>query len=182
MEKAVVILGSPRKNGNSAMMAQRAQEGILAAGGTCDVFYLNGMSIRTCQGCDACRRHPERRCILKDDMHLIYDALESASMLVVASPIYMFTVTAQTKLFMDRCYAVPAALEGKRVGILLVYGDEDEIVSGAVNAMQTLRNEYRYAQAPIVGIVHGSADKKGEIAANTKVMDAAYELGKALIG
>ena len=181
-KKAVVILGSPRKNGNSATLARQAASGFTAAGGSVETFYLNGMNIRPCQGCNHCRRHPEKGCFMKDDMRLIYDSLSAADALLVAGPIYMFTVSAQLKLFMDRCYAVPASLYGKRIGILLTYGDEDVFESGAINAIAALRDEYRYKQAVIVGIIHGSADAAGEISANKRVMNDAYELGQKVFG
>ena len=181
MKRVLVVLGSPRKNGNSATLAQRAIAGVCEAGGECEAFWLHGMNIRPCQACDTCRRHPEKRCVQKDDMHYIYDALEKADALLIASPIYMFTVTAQLKLFLDRCYAVDYMLKGKRTGILLTYGGEDERDSGAVNAIGALRDAFAYTETPIAGIVHGSADKPGEIAANTLVMDEAFALGKALV-
>lgn len=181
-KKAVVILGSPRKNGNSATLARQAASGFTSAGGSVETFYLNGMNIRPCQGCDHCRRHPEKGCFMKDDMKMIYDSLASADALLVAGPIYMFSVSAQIKLFMDRCYAVPAALYGKKIGILLTYNDVDIFESGAVNAIAALRDEYRYKQADIVGIVHGSANAAGEIAANKRVMDDAYALGQKIFG
>jgi multimeric flavodoxin WrbA len=182
VKKAVIVLGSPRKNGNSAILAKQAASGITAAGGSCETFYLNGMNIRPCQGCGHCRRHPEKGCCIKDGMKPIYDSLSAADALLIAGPIYMFSVSAQIKLFMDRCYAAPASLYGKRIGILLTYGDEDEFESGAVNAIAAMRDEYRYKQAVIVGIVHGSANAAGEIAANKRVMDDAYALGLKIFG
>jgi multimeric flavodoxin WrbA len=182
MKKAVIILGSPRKNGNSAILAKQACKGIKTTGGSFQTFYLNGMNIRPCQGCEYCQKHPEKGCNLNDDMSLIYQALAESDALILATPIYMYSVSAQMKIFMDRCYAIPAALKGKRVGILITYGDEDEFVSGAVNAFATLRDEYRYAQSQIVGIVHGSANTKGEIVANAWVMNDAYELGLKIFG
>ena len=180
MKKVAVFLGSPRKNGNSAVLAQRAIEGVCAAGGSCEIFYLNGLSIRPCQACDSCRRHPEKRCVVKDDMGAVYDALETADALLLASPIYMFTMSAQLKLFLDRGYAVPDAFKGKRMGVVLAYADEDEITSGAIHAMNSLRDLFNYRKAELVGIVHGSAEAPGEITANQRVMDEAYALGRAL--
>lgn len=181
MKKAAIILGSPRKNGNSTILANRAIDGIQAAGGAYEVFYLNGMNIRPCQACDYCRKNDLWHCFIKDDMQHIYPRLEEADALLIASPIYMFSVSAQLKLFMDRCYAIPLALKEKRVGIVLTYGDVDEYVSGAINAINTLKDEYRYKQAEIVGILHGSAQEKGEIASNVQLMDQAFILGKALL-
>lgn len=179
-KKVLAVLGSPRKNGNSALLARRAMEGVAASGGSCETVWINDLSIRPCQACDACRRHPEKRCAIKDDMQSVYDAVIEADALLLASPIYMFTVTAQLKLFLDRAYAIPDAFMGKRMGILLTYGDEDEVSSGAIHAMNTLRDLCAYREMEIAGIVHGSAEAPGEIAANTQVMDEAYELGKKL--
>jgi multimeric flavodoxin WrbA len=182
MKKVAVIIGSPRKSGNSTILARRAVEGIAAAGGESETFRLNSMSIRPCQACDACRRHPEKRCVVRDDMHLIYDALETADAVLLAFPIYMFCMSAQLKLFLDRCYAVPDVFKGKRMGILLSYADDNEVVSGAIHAMDILRDLCAYRGMEIAGIVHGSAEAPGEIAANAQVMDEAFTLGKALAG
>ncbi len=114
-------------------------------------------------------------------MDTVYQALAQSHILLIASPIYMFSVTAQLKLFMDRCYAVRELLAGKKVGVLLTYGDTDEYTSGAINAINTIRNEYRYKHAELVGILHGRANERGEIARNTRLMDEAYKLGQALV-
>lgn len=182
MKKTVVILGSPRKKGNSSVLAYKAIEGIIAAGGTYEVFYLNGLNIRPCQACEFCKNNSRKQCAINDDMHYIYPKLDEADALLIASPIYMFSVTAQLKLFMDRCYANTQALKGKRIGILLTYGDPNENTSGVLNAVNTLMDEYNYTQSEIVGILYGSADEKGEIASNMQLMEQAYELGKTLGG
>lgn len=180
MKKTIVLLGSPRRNGNSEILATRAMEGIKDAGGLCEVFYLNKMKIQPCQACEYCRRNNETQCILKDDMQLLYPKLEEANSILIASPIYMFTFSAQLKLFMDRCFACFHALVGKRIGIVLTYGDVDEYSSGAINAINTLKDEYRYTKSEIVGIVHGSADAKGEIASNVQLLEQAFMLGREL--
>ncbi|HEY43758.1 MAG TPA: flavodoxin family protein [Anaerolineae bacterium] len=181
--KVVIVKGSPRKNGNSAILAGQAAAGAESAGAQVDVFYLHGMDIRPCDACDACHASVEDECIIDDDMQIIYPKLREADALVIASPIYWFTVSAQTKIFMDRCYALGGgdpsgyALEGKQIGILLTYGDTDPFNSGAVNALRTFQDAYNYVGAEIVGMVYGSADEAGEIRENQSVMEEAFELG-----
>jgi multimeric flavodoxin WrbA len=118
-------------------------------------------------------------------MQALYPKLRAADALVIASPVYWFTVSAQTKLFMDRWYALEGpggnALTGKRVGIVLTYGDSDPFNSGAVNALRTFQDAFRYIGAEIVGAVYGSASKAGEIAENQALMDRAYRLGEKLV-
>ncbi len=184
--KVVITLGSPREKGNSTLLAHRAADGVREAGGEPVFFALHGMDIRPCRGCDACRRKKNYRCVHPDDMASIYEALSEAEGLLIASPVYWFTMSAQTKLFMDRLYAFigPSGhgLAGKRIGIALTYGDTDPFSSGAVNALRTFQDAFRYVEAPIVGMVYGSADAAGEIAAHTDLMEEAFELGKALAG
>jgi multimeric flavodoxin WrbA len=125
-------------------------------------------------------------CILKDDMRKLYPKLRKADAILIASPIYWFTVSAQTKLFMDRWYALGSeeegyALAGKRFGIVLTYADADPFISGAVNALRTFQDAFRFLGAKWVGMVYGSAWKAGEIRRNKGVMAEAYELGRKLV-
>ena len=183
-KQIVIVKGSPREDGNSAILADQVAEGAREAGARVESFYLHGMEINACDACDACHAEPYGGCIVEDDMQILYPKLEEADALVIASPIYWFTVSAQTKLFIDRCYALVDAegytLRGRKVGIVLTYGDSDPFNSGAVNAMRAFQDAYAYIGAEIVGMVYGSADAAGEIGANTELMAKAYSLGKQL--
>jgi multimeric flavodoxin WrbA len=95
--KTVIVKGSPRKNGNSASLAKQVEDGAKSKGAEIQSFYLHGMHIEPCTGCDTCREKPEVNCIIDDDMQLIYPAVRLAEVIVIASPIYWFTVSAQTK-------------------------------------------------------------------------------------
>jgi hypothetical protein len=70
--------------------------------------------------------------------------------------------------------------KGKRFGIVLTYADEDPFSSGAVNALRTLEDTFRYVDAEIVGMIYGSASEAGEIKKNKKLLRKAYQLGKDL--
>jgi multimeric flavodoxin WrbA len=181
----LIALGSPRQGGNSATLATQVVAGAEAAGAQVEVLRLHDLDIRPCRGCNACHKGTERNCVVEDDMQALYPKLREVNVLVVASPVYWFTVSAQTKLFMDRWYALESpqgnALAGKRVGIVLTYGDSDPFNSGAVNALRTFQDAFGYIGAEIVGTVYGSADKPGEIAENQALMDRAYRLGERLV-
>lgn len=184
--KVVITLGSPRENGNSTLLALRVAEGVRDAGGDPAVFRLHTMAIRPCRGCDACQRTRDYRCVHPDDMASIYAALRAADGLLIASPVYWFTMSAQIKLFMDRLYAFVGpsgwGLAGKRIGIVLTYADHDPFVSGAVNALRTFQDAFHHAGAPVVGMVYGQAHAAGEVAGNAALLREAYELGKKLTG
>ena len=180
----MVVIGSPRKKGNSATLAKRVVDGAREAGAKVEIFFLQAMDIRACTACDACRKKLKKDCIIQDDMKGLYPKMKAADGIVIASPIYWFTVSAQTKLFMDRWYALGGddgyALAGKKFGILLAYADADPFTSGAVSALRTFQDAFNYIGAEVVGTVYGSAWKAGEIKKNKALMDAAYELGKKM--
>ncbi|MFC1950729.1 flavodoxin family protein, partial [Chloroflexota bacterium] len=143
-------------------------------------------NIKPCTGCDVCLEDITKDCNINDDMMKLYPKLRQADAMVIASPIYWFTVCAQTKLFMDRCYALLGpqydhVLKGKRIGIVLTYGDPDPFCSGAVNALRTFQDVFSYIGAPIIGMVYGTASAAGEIKQNHDLMEKAYLLGKQLV-
>jgi len=183
-KKVVVVIGSPRKNGNSTILAKQVIAGAQTNGADVESFHLHDMNIQPCRACDTCQEDMSKDCVIDDDIKLIHPQLRGADALVVASPIYWFNVSAQTKLFIDRCYALGDpqghALTGKRIGIILTYGDADPFISGAVNAIRAFQDSFNYIGAKIVGMVYGTALKAGEIESNRALMDKAYRLGKKL--
>ncbi len=183
-KRIVIVKGSPREKGNSAILADKVAEGAKAAGAYVESFYLHGMDISPCDACDACHTEPFGGCVVSDDMQLLYPRILDADAIVIVSPVYWFTVSAQTKLFMDRCYALVDAdgylLRGKKIGIVMTYGDSDPFDSGAVNAFRTFQDAYRYVGAEIVDMVYGSADAAGDIQENAEIIAQAYALGQKL--
>jgi len=182
--RVLVLLGSPRKKGNSAILAAQIIKGAEAEGASVESIYLHGMRISPCQSCYTCQKPDSRGCAIDDDMQPIYRKLVEADAWVIASPVYWFTMSAQTKLFMDRCFALRAyskdAFSGKRIAIAMTYGDTDPFTSGCVNALRTFQDAFRYAGAKIVGMVYGSAFDAGEIKSHAALMQDAEELGRRL--
>ena len=183
-KKILIVKGSPREQGNSAILADKVAEGAKEAGAYVESYYLHGLDIGPCDACDACHTEPYGGCVVSDDMQLLYPRILDADAIVMASPVYWFTVSAQTKLFMDRCYALVDSdgylLRGKQVGIVMTYGDSDPFGSGAVNAFRTFQDAYKYVGAEIVDMVYASADAAGDIRENAEVIAQAYALGQKL--
>ena len=185
VKRVLVLLGSPRKKGNSALLAERIAKGAKSVGAKVETLFIHGMKIAPCNSCYACQKPDSKGCSINDDMQAVYKKLLEADAWVIASPVYWFTVSAQTKLSMDRCFALlpraREAFEGKRIAIAMSYGDTDPFKSGCVNALRTFQDAYGYVQACIVGMVYGSAMDAGEIKNNEALMKEAEELGKQLI-
>ena len=184
-KKVLVLLGSPRKKGNSAILAAQIAQGAKAAGAKVETVFLHGLNIAPCNSCYACQKKGSKGCAIKDAMQDLYPKLLAADAWVIASPVYWFTMSAQTKIFMDRCFALLAygqdAFAGKRIAIAMSYGDADPFGSGCVNALRTFQDAFHYTGAKIVGMVYGSAFGAGEIRANESLMKSAGELGKKLV-
>ncbi|MCK7474223.1 MAG: flavodoxin family protein [Rhodopseudomonas palustris] len=100
--KVLAFSGSPRENGNTDRLALAVLEGAKAAGAKTTLYRLNEMNIRGRQACNACRKKFE--CAVKDDMTALYGEMVTADAVILASPVYMFQMTGQTKLFVDRLF------------------------------------------------------------------------------
>ena len=182
--KVLILLGSPRRNGNSAVLAEHLGRGASASGAQVDTVHLQELGIRPCTGCDACQGEEADGCILDDAMQDIYPRLKEADSIVFASPVYWFSVTAQIKTVIDRIYAIGGGdkniLSGKKFGVLLAYADSDPFTSGAVNALRMFQDISAYLGTTIAGAVYGSAYEEGEIVNNTELLREAFELGEKL--
>jgi multimeric flavodoxin WrbA len=184
MTKQILILkGSPRERGNSAVLADKAAAGARSAGAQVESIYLHSLDIRPCDACDLCKA-PGSGCVIEDDMQPLYPKLAGADAIVLASPIYWFTFSAQLKLCMDRCYAFQSSdwqeLKNKPFGIILTYGDTDLYTSGGINAIHTFESMARFLHGELVGIVHASLDEADEAAKQPALLEQAYRLGQQL--
>ena len=101
--KIVVLLGSPRKKGNSETLARLVVRPIEQDGGTVEYIRLNDLSLRPCQGCGGCDK--TGNCVIKDDMSDIYSAVDDAERILLVSPVYFYGLSAQCKIFGDRMQA-----------------------------------------------------------------------------
>ncbi|MCF8070088.1 MAG: flavodoxin family protein [Desulfobacterales bacterium] len=185
--KILSLLGSPRKKGNSTLLANHITLGAESQGASVESIYLNGLNIKPCQGCYACQKDDSKGCAVDDDMQDIYPKVLEADALIIASPVYWFNMSAQIKIFMDRCFALfnenqeVSPLSGKKVAIAMTYGDKDAFSSGCINALRTFQDAYDYVGSEIVGMVYGSAEEPGEIVSNKALLQDAEELGIKLV-
>lgn len=134
--KVVCLLGSPREDGNSATIAKRFCTTAEKFGAQVKTYVLNTMEFRGCQGCFLCKTKLDR-CALNDDLTEVLDAIRETDVLVMASAVYYWDVTSQTKAFLDRTfsYLVPDFItnpnpsrlpSGKKFVFILAQGNPDE--------------------------------------------------------
>ncbi len=182
-KKVLVLLGSPRKKGNSAILAGEMAKGAESMGAQVETLYIHGMDIKPCRSCYACQQKDSKGCAVDDDMQSVFPKLIEADAWIISSPVYWFTMSAQTKLWMDRCFALLSYGKDafhKKIGIAMAYGDTDPFNSGCINALRTFQDAFRYVGAELSGMVYGSAMNAGDISSNTSLMKQAEDLGKKL--
>ena len=190
MANSVLILnGSPRKKGNTAFLIGKLIEGICESQPDTQIETVNlhTLKIGPCRACNGCRKEDRvgQYCVYQDDMTPLYHKLMHADAIVFASPIYWFGITAQMKLFIDRFYGLwlerTAGFAGKTFAAVLVYGDEDPLISGAVNAIHMFEDAARYCKARLAGVAYGTANDIGDAEQNSDLCRKAKELGMSLL-
>jgi multimeric flavodoxin WrbA len=178
MSKRVLILSSsPRKGGNSDTLCDRFKDGAVAAKHQVEKVVLAEKKINYCTGCYACGGNGE--CVQKDDMAHILDSMMAADVIVLATPVYFYTMCAQMKTVIDRTVARYMKIKNK---------DLYFIVTAAVSKKAALERTIEGFRgftsclpgAKEKGIVYGTgAWDVGDIL-RSPAMDQAYEMGKRL--
>lgn len=184
MSKHLLLLkASPREWGNSATLADQVAQGARHVGAEVESINLHALDIRPCDACDLCREGNDG-CVIEDDMQPLYPKLRAADAIVLATPVYWFTLSAQAKLFIDRWYALvaetPNPLRGKQFALVLTYGDSDLHTSGGIHALHTFEHMVRYLRSEMVGCVHGSASDPGDVQKQPPLMEEALKLGESI--
>ena len=137
--KVLILQGSPRANGNTAWMAEEYKKAAEAAGHEVTLVNVAKKKIAGCLACEYCHTKGNGTCIQKDDMQELYPLLAEAEVLVLASPIYYFTLSAQIQAPIQRFYSLMKPASVKKTALLLsshspnVYGaaiSEYELITG----------------------------------------------------
>jgi len=99
------IYGSPRKNGNSDIVLDKVLEGASESGAAIQKLYVRNLkNLSGCRECGACEK--DGICVVKDDMQQVYPLFEDANVILLASPIFFYGLTAQAKALVDRSQAM----------------------------------------------------------------------------
>jgi multimeric flavodoxin WrbA len=189
MAQILAIYGSPRRRGNTATLLKHAVQGAVDAGAYVDEIVLRDLKISPCLEIYACKK--DGRCAIKDDFQQVVDQILMAKGLILASPIFFYTVSAHTKILMDRCQSlwvkkywidkVPfGKWEPKRKGVFISAGATKgkKLFEGALLTVKyffdTLDTElYR-------SLLFRRLDFEEDILKHPDYLEEAYEAGSAL--
>ncbi len=173
----LVISASPRKGGNSDMLCDEFIRGAKDTGNHAEKILLKDKKINYCTGCGFCNTNNYTACSQKDDMAEILDKMIAADVIVLATPVYFYTMDGQMKTFIDRCCSRYTHITNKDFYFIATAADDREIalektfdgLRGFTDCLDNVRE---------AGVIYGAGVwQKGEIT-NTKTFKEAYEKGK----
>ena len=172
----LIVSGSPRKGGNTDIMAETFREEVVKKGHQAELVSLSGKKIAPCLGCQYCFGH-DGQCVQRDDMAQLLEKVDQADLLVLASPIYWFDITAQEKAVIDRLYAFGATgFPFTKTALLLV--SHSEGVYDAAIAMY--KSACAYCKWEDQGIVTISGMTERDSMASSPKLEKVRELARKL--
>lgn len=139
--KVTIFNGSPRKKGNTAAMTACLKDMIGAAGADVNEYFLYHMNIKGCMNCGACRGAELKGCVIKDDAAGMLKEFASSELIILASPIYMWHLTASMNAFIERLHSLcdhesnVNMMNGKRIAVAMTMGDDEYVAADAVNSL-----------------------------------------------
>lgn len=178
MKNILILSSSPRRGGNSDTLCNEFLRGAIDAGHTVEKIFLGDKKINYCTGCSTCSLRG-KPCPEKDDMPEILDKMVAADIIVMATPVYFYTMSAQMKTLIDRCCGRYTLITGKEFYF---------IVTAAESAQQKMARTIDTFQgfldclngATIKGVIYGlGVWHSGEIN-GTPTMQQTYQMGRMI--
>jgi len=181
--KVIGVVGSPRQGANTERLVKRILAGAEKAGAETKLFHLAKMNVKGCNSCFHCRSHDN--CAIQDDMQTLYAEIQSANGVVIGSPMYMWQISGQTKLFVDRLYALlnsdfSTRLKGrKNLALAITQGNPDaKTFSPYFENMLRMFGFLGYTPKGVV--VAAGTRERDAVEKQAAVMAQAEEMGKTL--
>lgn len=126
-KNVLVLMSAGTRHGNTDRLTDAYVRGLVEKGHTVTKIYLGSMRMAGCRGCGTCQRNGNR-CVVQDDMQQLYPLFAQCNTLVMASPLYFWTITARLKAFVERLYAISKEdkYPEKETVLLMTAGDDKE--------------------------------------------------------
>lgn len=175
MKKVLILSGSPRKNGNSDILCDEFARGAAEAGNHVEKIRVSEKNIGFCRACYACRGTGV--CAIKDDMAEVLQKMIDADVLVLASPVYFYSIDAQLKALIDRTVARWLEVKNKEFYYIVTAADSEK--EAAETTLACFRGYADCVDGAIEkGVIYGmGVYEKGKVK-DTAAMKEAYEMGR----
>lgn len=177
-KKVLILSSSPRKGGNSEMLAASFAEGAQAAGHSVETVFLREKAFGFCRGCLACLQLGH--CVIADDAVEIAARMHDADVLVFATPVYYYSISGQLKTMLDRANPLYDSDYAFTKAYLLAAAAEDApyTVEGAVKAVQGWVDCFDRCEL-VDTVFAGGVNAVGDIAGHP-ALEKAYQIGREI--
>lgn len=173
----LILSGSPRKGGNTEMLVEAFAKGV-AEHHHVEIVSVHDVNVNPCLGCNACFK-TDGICTQEDDMTVIYEKMSQTDMLVIASPVYFYGISAQLKAVIDRFHnPIRDSFHIKKSALLLVGAASLPELFDAILTEYNLCLKYFDIEDAGSVVVRG-VKEKGDIN-NTDALKDAYRLGQII--
>lgn len=178
MSNIIILAGSERKDGNTDMLVDAFKKGA-AKKNKVEVISVRSHDINPCIGCNSCFTRLGNECFQKDDMQIVYEKLKTADILVIASPVYFYVISAQLKAIIDRLHT-PMRNEFpiKKLALILVGAATLPELFDSIKLQYRLVLSFFHLEDAGMVLVQGAKDI-GDVK-NTDGLDRAYKLGLSI--
>ena len=176
MSKKVLILsGSPRKGGNSDILCDEFMRGAEKAGNTVEKLRIAEKKIGYCKACYFCGKS-DGVCVIKDDMAEILEKMHWADVIVLASPVYFYSIDAQMKAVIDRTLAQWTKIKNKDFYYILTAAEfTDTVMDCSLECFRGLADCLSGSKE--MGVIYGKGVYEAGAVKSTSLMQEAYEMG-----
>lgn len=177
MNKKVLILsGSPRKNGNSDLLCEEFMRGAIDGGNRVEKIRVAEKHIECCKACYYCKNN-NGQCVIKDDMAEVLQKMIDADVIVLASPVYFYSIDAQLKALIDRTVARWLEVKNKEFYYIVTCADEEK--SSCETTLACFRGYADCVEgAKEMGVIYGTGVyEKGTVKGKVQMREA-YDTGK----
>ena len=176
-KKVLIISGSPRKGGNSDILCDRFMQGAEESGNTVEKVSLKDLKIGYCMACYGCRE--TKKCVQKDDMEELLSKMIEADVLVLATPVYFYSMDGQLKTMIDRTLPRYTEIRDKDVSFIATAAAGERFMHRTMDAMKGFTD--CLPGAKVRGEIYGEGVyQKGEVE-KTAAYKEAYEMGKMIL-
>lgn len=176
-KKVLILSSSPRRGGNSDTLCNEFLRGAVEAGNEAEMVFLKDKRIKYCTGCCKCEKTGS--CFQSDDVAEISEKMLAADVIVMATPVYFYTMSAQMKTLIDRMITTYRRMSGKEFYFIVTAGDDSK--PAMERTLESFRGFLSCLDDPKEkGVVYGTgAFEFGDIKGNP-ALDEAYSMGKAV--
>ncbi len=177
-KKVLILSGSPRKGGNSDLLCDEFAKGARKSGNEVEKIFVSEKQVAPCRACYYCTKH-DGECVIKDDMTDILAKIRQADTIVLSSPVYFYSISAQLKAVIDRIVAQWLQIKDKEFYYIMTSAEDSDTVMDCTLACMRGLAECLVGSKEM-GILYGKGVYGiGEVK-DKPYMAEAYEMGKSV--